>query len=94
MTPFFPTPADLTHCPELALMIILQTTLEMSRRMLLAAYPDFCDDDRSEVPSAEYAYLEAIFHQLDALERTLRGYRQCLGHRPGIESGDPDDDAF
>lgn len=78
MTSPIPSPQDLSERPELAVIAVLEHTLEITRQMLLSVWGDFSSGEDSGSPSVEYAYLEALFLQLEALEGTLAAYRRCL----------------
>lgn len=72
-----PTPADLNEIPQLAVLNILDDTLELSTQVLIATHPEYSQDERPE-HSEDVAYSTALVFQIHALEATLRCYRESL----------------
>lgn len=75
-----PTPADLSEHPQLAVLSILEETVDQSIQTLVAAYPENWKDECQPVRSwrAAAACAKALLFQLYALDGTLRHYRQTL----------------
>jgi hypothetical protein len=79
MTDFLPSPRDLSDCPQLAMLTMLQMALRLAERVLVAEYPALCEGPPyCEAQSAQDAYVEAIYHQMHALDDTLEAYRHSL----------------
>jgi len=78
----FPMPLDPIKEPQLSLLAILQKVLEMTELVLLSVYPDHWNESSpSGSRSEEEAYVDAIFHQIHALEGTLQSYECSLRRR-------------
>jgi hypothetical protein len=75
-----PTPPELDQAPELALISVLEITLEMTVRALVAAHPQLCDHDRPywipQTPSSTIA--ETIVSKVDSLKQSLHHYRHHI----------------
>jgi hypothetical protein len=70
-----PTPSEIAECPELAILAVLDFTLEGCLRALLAAHPEL---DGSEQPylvgyTAQYAL--RVLAQISRLKHNLERYR-------------------
>jgi hypothetical protein len=75
----WPTPTDLSGDPELAVLAILGSVLEMTTIALVAADEDSpMSGPPFESASEQNAYATAIVHQIEALEGTLQGYSQSI----------------
>jgi hypothetical protein len=75
-----PTPRDLWSTPQLAILSVLDTTLEMVACELLAQHPDIGDDEkpywiRADISSA---MAEEVISNIRSLHKTLEGYRYML----------------
>lgn len=75
-----PTPYDLMQAPQLALISVLERTLEMLVRTLLAEHPDLFDHEkpywiRDDLSSS---MAEEILSDIDSLCTSLEGYRHML----------------
>ncbi len=75
-----PTPRDLWSAPQLAILSVLDTTLEMVTYALLAQHPDIFDDEkpywiRTDLSSA---MAEEVISNIRSLCKSLQGYRYML----------------
>lgn len=71
------SPRELMEHPELAVLRILKTNLDVAGLALLATYPD--NHENSEEPRSEQeAYAFAILHQIDAFGAMLDEYAESL----------------
>jgi hypothetical protein len=82
---YLPTPRDLWSAPQLAILSVLDTTLEMVASALLAEHPDVFDDEkpywiRSDLSSA---MAEEVISNIRSLCKTLEGYRYMLAEERG-----------
>lgn len=75
-----PTPRDLWSAPQLAILSVLDTTLEMVACALLAQHPDIFNHERPYWISADLssAAAEKIISNIRALRKSLDGYRYML----------------
>lgn len=75
-----PTPPELDQAPELALISVLEITLEMTVRALVAAHPQLCDHQRPywipQTPSSTIA--ETIVSRVDSLKQSLHHYQHHI----------------
>jgi len=88
-----PTPYDLMTAPQLAIISVLERTLEMLVRSLLAEHPDLFDHEKPYWLKTDLACGKArkILSDIDALSSSLLAYRHMLS--AAIEPNDaPDDD--
>jgi hypothetical protein len=87
----WPTPTDLSGDPELAVLSILDSVLEMTTIALVAADEDSpMSGPPFESGSEQNAYATAIVHQIEALEGTLQGYSQSIRRLRNHASGRAD----
>lgn len=75
-----PTPPELDQAPELALIAVLEFTLEIAVQALVAAHPQLCDHQRPywipQTPSSMIA--EVIVSTVDSLKQSLHDYRHHI----------------
>jgi hypothetical protein len=86
----WPTPTDLSGDPELGVLSILDSVLEMTTIALVAADEDSVSGPPFESGSEQSAYATAIVHQIEALEGTLQGYCQSIRRLRNHASGEAD----
>jgi hypothetical protein len=92
---WWPKPLEYDRAPELAVLALLATALDIVGRTLMVAHPEIGDTDRPfwrplppTVPAAE-----CVLRQLDRLQRALVAYRNAaLIPPPDPPPPDPDDD--
>jgi hypothetical protein len=74
----------------LALIAVLEHTLEMTVRSLFAEHPDLCDQEKPywipTTPATRAA--ENIVHAIDSLHRKLARYRSLLASDPESKKAD------
>ncbi len=75
-----PTPYDLMPAPQLALISVLQRTLEMLVLSLLAQHPDLVDHEKPYWLRDDLAVgtAEEVLAHIDELCTSLEEYRYCL----------------
>jgi len=94
-----PTPAELELHPELGLLSLLQASIDLAIRSLVAAHPELSDWDCPPWDPPSYATVLArcLVRQLDLLSELLPDYHTAAtaedhpGHRPATT---PDADPF
>jgi hypothetical protein len=91
MNESFPTPIQLNENPELAVLRLLKTNLEVAEVALLAEYPDCEEPDWERQHSEQEAYVTAILHQIDALEATLDEYAKSIRRLRSWRNREPTD---
>lgn len=74
-----PSVKQLTHSPQLAILNVLQRTLELASSALVATYNDPEDHLSPLAESIDAAYAHALVTQVTALELTLSRYRRSVG---------------
>ena len=75
-----PTPAQLMEAPELAVLRVLQTALEVAEAALKATYPDDAEAVESRGGRSEpEAYALAILYQSEVLGGLIHEYVQSVG---------------
>ena len=72
------TPIQLNENPELAVLRILKTNLEVAETALVAAYPDSCEPYSERCRSEQEANALSILYQIDALSVMLNEYAESL----------------
>jgi hypothetical protein len=90
-----PTVPDLVAAPELAAIILLEHTLDVAARALVAEHMTLIDDfHRPREQGAVVSLAHTICLRADALRDTLARYRRAVRDAvPPIEADDaPDDD--
>jgi hypothetical protein len=93
-----PTPDDLAHAPELAILAALDQTLDLVVRALLCAHPELADPERPywlrEVsPGATAA--ETLVDQTADIKQALIAYREAVEIRHRDDApGNLDDLSF
>jgi hypothetical protein len=87
-----PTPYDLMPAPQLAIISVLERTLEILVRSLLAEHPDLFDHEKPYWLKTDLVCRKAkkLLSDIDVLSRTLLAYRHMLS--AGIQSNDTPDD--
>lgn len=80
------TPEELGENPELAVLRVLKTNLDVAELALLSSYPR-CED-RECSRSEEEAYAMAILYQMDALGAMLQEYVESVRRRGRWQSED------
>ena len=88
------TPYDLMPAPQLAIISVLERTLEMLVRILLAEHPDLFDHEkpywiRNDLASS---MAEKILSDIDSLCTSLEQYRHMLA--TDMQSPPPPNDSF
>lgn len=73
----FLTPSELMENPELAVLLVLKTSLNVAELALHAAYPDNCECSE-RCRSEQEAYVFAIRHQISTLEALLDEHLESL----------------
>ncbi len=91
-TDLWPTPNELAHAPELAVLAALDTTLEIALRALVAAHPALADPERpywtlEESPTGSAA--NVLLGRAKAMLKALAAYRRAAALR---RDPIPDDD--
>ncbi len=74
-------PNDFHENPELAVIEILESALDMTIFSFHASYPDIHDQDTYNLGgdySERLAYADCLMNQVQALEMAIAGYRFCL----------------
>ncbi len=74
-------PNDFHENPELAVIEILESSLDMTTLAFIASYPDIYDteaDNHGGDYSERMAYADCLMNQVQALEMAIAGYRSCL----------------
>jgi hypothetical protein len=76
-----PTPDDLAHAPELAILAALDRTLDLVGRALVCAHPELADPERpywlrQASPVATAA--ETLVKQIAGTEHALIAYREAV----------------
>jgi hypothetical protein len=96
-TASLPTPDDLERAPELPVMAVLDSALEMTAYTLQVAHPELVVDagHRSGAPPC-VSVAEGVLHLIDRLREALSRYRaSALDRRPSsLQLYDPDDLPF
>ncbi len=75
-----PSVPDLEAAPELAVLTVLLGVLDMVERALLAAYPEFADQERPywiKTPDA-FRLASALLRHADGLRRAVHRYRLAV----------------
>jgi hypothetical protein len=89
-TDTLPTPYDLAERPELAIITVLELTLEMTVRSLFAEHPDLCDQEKPywipTTPATRAA--ESIVYAIESLCKKLARYRSLLPLDPEFKKAD------
>jgi hypothetical protein len=90
-----PTPDDLDHAPELAILAALDHTLAVSVAALAGAHPELGDPERPYwlgLPSRSVTIAKTLIRRALGLQRTIRAYRRALEiRRPQVDSTNRDD---
>jgi len=90
-----PIPPDLLENPQLAAIVLLERALQVTELALIAAYPEFWDDDPdTRSRREEHAYADAIFYLIHALEPLLGQYQRSLTRGRSAPLPDEDDIPF
>jgi hypothetical protein len=90
----WPTPDELVEAPELAVLALLDTHLELALRALVAAHPALGDPDRPAwtlEPSPSRRAAEIFLAWAKGLHQALETYRDAVALDRDTF---PDDDAF
>jgi hypothetical protein len=89
-----PTPRDLLATPQLAILSVLETTLEMVICSLLAEHLDIFDDEKPYWVRADLssAMAEEILSDIQSLRTSMEGYRFMLAAE--MEKAPEPDDGF
>jgi hypothetical protein len=73
------TPSDLIDRPELAVLQILNSTLEIAKFAIIAAHLELTDADPAAVPSnLEALAADHVLQAADALLRAIASYRSVI----------------
>jgi hypothetical protein len=89
MKPELPTPSELAERPELAALHLLEASLAVTERALLAAHPDL--ENADFFPAAPELEIEdwiadSVLTHISSLETALGRYRAQLQRRPAWRS--------
>lgn len=84
-----PTPPELARAPECAALSILEHALYGAGFALLAANPRVADADEQRGLDRREILAEAIVNQADALQSTLRRYRDAVAAWPRVHIDEP-----
>jgi hypothetical protein len=76
----FLAPPDLIDDPQLAVVTVLKTALQMTASALLAAYPNMWSESE-ELPPIEDGCAVALVREIRSLEDTVDLYERILDHR-------------
>lgn len=77
------TPSDLADRPELAVLQILDSTLEIAKLAIIAAHPELVDADPAAAPnSLEALAADHVIIAADALQRHIASYRTAIRTQP------------
>jgi len=90
----WPTPDELVEAPELAVLALLDTNLELALRALVAAHPALADLDPPPwtlEPSPSGRAAEILLASTKRLHQALETYRDAVAPR---HDALPDDNAF
>jgi hypothetical protein len=74
-----PTPDDLMESPELAVLRVLQATLEIVEVALKATYPGDAEAAESNGRTEPEAYAMVILYQIEVLGHLIQEYVRSLG---------------
>jgi hypothetical protein len=90
-----PTPDDLAHAPELAILAALDRTLDLVVRALVCAHPEIADSERPywlRQASPVVTAAETLVEQTADIKQTLIAYREAVEvERRDNASERPDD---
>ena len=93
-----PTPDDLAHAPELAILAALESTLDLVVRALVCAHPELADPERPywlRQASRVTAAAETVVDQSADMKQVLIAYREVIEIRRQDEASEhPDDRSF
>ena len=76
-----PTPRDLAHAPELAILSALDWILDLVVRALVCEHPELADPERPywiRPPSPMATPAETLAQQTNDLKQALRDYREAV----------------
>lgn len=88
----WPTPQQIAHAPELAVLCALDELFEIARRALIAAHPVLGDNDVpycANDPSRLATAARALMASAEPLRRAIRAYNDAAKNHPEY-SGDDD----
>ena len=86
-----PTPDELNHAPELAVLAVLDTAIEAATRALVAAYPGLSEDWRVRSRTQPEVSAYRLLSRMGKVEAALGRYRQAVLREPPLESDAVDD---
>lgn len=93
-----PTPDDLAHAPELAILAALENTLALAVRALVCAHPELTDPERPywlRQASRMATAAETVVDRSADMKQALIAYRQAVETRRQDEASEyPDDLSF
>ena len=90
-----PTPDDLAHAPELAILASLENTLELAVRALVCAHPELADPERPywlRQASRMATAADNVVHQSADMKQALIAYREAVETRRRDEASEHPDD--
>jgi hypothetical protein len=73
-----PTPPQIADAPELAIIALLEITLEVTGAALAAAHPELSDEDFPLNASEEARWADRIMLRADRVQHALAHYRYAL----------------
>lgn len=90
-----PTPPDLGHAPELAVLTVLETCIETATHAVIAEQPALRSGDPDNNPPRDCHWAAlALLHASDDLLRALRAYREALDRERDRERAKQEDLPF
>ena len=84
--PAYATPPALLEAPELAVLAVLDHTLQQAAYVLYAAHPEFVNHDQpinAADIGADLCLADIIAEQISSLQNTIDQYRQAVTTRRG-----------
>ena len=90
-----PTPDDLDRAPELAILAVLDHTLELAAAALAGAHPELCDPERPYwlgSPTRSLTIAKTLVPRIRGLQHAIRAYRRALEIRRRLDGSTGLDD--
>ena len=90
-----PTPDDLVHAPELAILAALDRTLDLVARALVCEHPELADPERPywlRHPSRRATAAKILVDQAADMKQALIAYREGVEIRRQDKASEPPDD--
>jgi hypothetical protein len=86
-----PTPDEVNTAPELAVLAVLDATLEAATRALVAAYPELCDDEGPPSTFEPVICGRRFLSRANKLQNALVRYRKAVLRERPKDSDTPAD---